>query len=119
MVDVANAFLRLIYRDLLEDTEAEDCSCNCTSNVECTVYCSQDNEILAKQCDCSAKECRGTAQGGAPGASVQVTSAEGQLTLEEIGNETYEDPILSQLRDEILEARTGDIKKSLIRMPRT
>ena len=45
-----------------------------------------------------------------------MARVEGQLTLEEIGNETYEDPVLSQLRDEILEGRTGDIKRSLINM---
>ena len=54
--------------------------------------------------------------GTGAGASVQATRADGQLILEKIGDETYEDPVLSQLRDEVLEGRTGDIEMSLIRM---
>ena len=49
LVEVANAFWGLIYKDLLEDNE--DCSCNCTSTVECTVYYSHDDEELAKFCE--------------------------------------------------------------------
>ena len=45
-----------------------------------------------------------------------MARVEGQLTLEKIGNETYKDPVLSQLRDEVLEGRTGDVERSLIKM---
>ena len=40
----------------------------------------------------------------------------GQMTLREIGEETYEDPILCQLREEVQQGRTGDAERSLIRM---
>ena len=77
---------------------------------------SQDDEELAKVCKCSAEKCREPARNETAGAEVQVAEVEGQLTMEEIGNETFEDPILCQLREEVLQGRTGDVERSLIKM---
>ena len=40
----------------------------------------------------------------------------GRMTLEEIGEKTFEDPVLCQLREEVQQGRTGDVERSLIRM---
>ena len=38
------------------------------------------------------------------------------MTLEEIGEKTFEDPVLCQLREEVQKGRSGDVERSLIRM---
>ena len=99
-MEEVNAFLGTLDRSFKDDKT--NCSCNCTSAVECTVFVfSQDNGDPVVPCECSAERCLEPAENEGPNAEVMVSEATGQLTLEEIGKKTYEDPILCQLREEV------------------
>ena len=78
--------------------------------MEWTVFVfSQGKRDPVMPCECSEDRCLEPAENKGPNAKVMMAEATGQLTLEDIGKRTYEDPILCQLREEVLQGRTGDV----------
>ena len=115
LVEEVNTFLGMLDRSFKNDKT--NCSCNCASAVECTVFVFlQENGDPVVPCKCSEERCQEPAENKGANAEVMISETRGQLTLREIGEKTYEDPILYQLREEVLQGRTGDVERSLIRM---
>ena len=100
LVEEVNSFLGMLDKSFEEDKI--NCSCNCASVIDCTVFVfSQDDGEPVMPCECSEERCQETTKNRGPKAEAMMSETGGQMTLREIGEETYEDPILCQLREEV------------------